>query len=638
MKLTRKHICLAFALLLIAISTAFAYSSNITAKSADYVEGEVLVVMKSAPMASAVKSAAKMSSASAARICASAAASLAGSVNATSVQTYNALSASSGNVFAHLRSKTKTADELITELKKDTRVLAVSKNYISKIANTTPNDPKWSEQWGPKTINAPAAWDTTTGSNDVVVAVLDTGVIYDHEDLAANMWRGASGDYGRMFHDNGSFDVITGTGGTSGATLTDWARVGDINGHGTHCAGIIGAVGSNGKGVAGVNWNVKILTVGVFTLMEDDDGLNVGAYDTDTINGLNYITGLKNSGVNIMAANMSFGGESPVQADDSVYGQALRTASEAGGTGILICMAAGNEASNLDELKGEDGTEYRNYPSAFRFAGTLSVGATQSDDKRASYSNYSPSGKWVDVFAPGTEILSTCRSSSLSEYPADKQAVHSTGYRSINGTSLATPMVAGAAALLSAARPGWTAADIKSLLINNATSICKTGFSKYGQIDLGAAMNASKTDKVFVSSISLGGSGAGTTSGNAFQTSSNSAQGSSMYIGDMLQINATVSPPNALNSILAWDSSDTAVATVDTDGLVTAHSAGTAVIMAKATDASGESASYAVTVTEKPQPQPEPTPSSGGGGCSAGLGAAALLFAVLAPVIYRRRH
>ena len=590
MKRTTKYIYLILTIFLLA-SAAFAYSAN-AAKAPKYVEGEALVVMKSSAVASAAGNTART-----AQACSSAAASLAASVNASSVQTFDALSASSGKLFAHLRSDTKTADELISALKKNPNVIAASKNYISK-AVKEPNDPMWGDQWGQKKIKAPEAWDTTTGSSDVVAAVIDTGVTYDHPDLKDNMWRDEGGDgrYGMMFHDNGSATVITGIGGTANAAMTDWERVGDVSGHGTHVAGIIGAVGDNSTGVAGVNWKVKILTVGVFSYIPSWD--DTGAYDSDTMKGLNYIADLKRSGVNIVAANMSLGGARELQSDNSAYGQAIKAASKAGDKGILICMAAGNDGYDLDDLTDDYGNEMRNYPSSYKFAATLSVGATASDDKIAIWSpqgsNYSPSGKWVDVFAPGSEILSTCRTTPLSEYPAGNQTYNYAGYTSISGTSMATPMVTGAAALLSAKYPEKSAADIKALLINNATDVCKSGFSRYGQIDLAEAMKAGSADVVSVESIALSQAAS---SGSSVGKAAAAEPSSTLYVDNTLDIQCTITPDNATNKILEWESSKEGVATVDADGMVTAHSGGTTVITARATDGSNEvSNSYSVKV------------------------------------------
>ncbi|MDO4988719.1 MAG: S8 family serine peptidase, partial [Synergistes sp.] len=473
---------------LLSLMILSAASAPSFAGAREYVEGDVIVVLKSGTSLNTMST-----NTSALSVCTSAANVTAASVGATTLHTYNELSKSSGGkVFAVLHSDTKTSDQLISELKNDPNVIAVSKNYISKLHNTDeaaktlsvkPNDTLYSQQWGLKTINAEGAWEKTVGSDEVVVAVIDTGVLYDHEDLAANMWH-SGGIYGKMFHDDGKVTDITGR-STSGASVTDWDRVGDIHGHGTHVAGIIGAVGNNGKGVCGINQKVKILTVGVFSVA----GGSVGGYDSDVINGLNYVAGLKNSGVNIRAANMSFGRWTSETL--SVYEEALRAASNAGKSGILFCVSAGNDSANIDSSAAGSGEKL--YPACFRVDNMLTVGASTSENRPANYTNYSASGKYVDVFAPGTDILSTCRTTALSGYADSSQIYDSSGYISKSGTSMAAPMVTGAAALLAAAYPEMTAAGIKALIVNNGTNVCRSGYSRYGLIDLSAAMKSGNT-------------------------------------------------------------------------------------------------------------------------------------------------
>lgn len=525
------------------------FSTTAYSQEMEFVEGEVLVIFKGSSKTNSVLNTQNID-----KVCKSEAIAVAQSVNAEVVDTFNALSLASGQIFAHFRSESKSADEMIGYLKNNQNVLAISKNYIEMMSTVTPNDPKWSSQWGPQKINAPAAWNTTTGDEEVVVAVIDTGIIYDHPDLAGNMWRDSNGYYGKMFHDNGSSNNITGIGGTDGATVSQWYRVGDVNGHGTHVAGIIGANGNNTIGVSGINWKVKLLTVGVFTVFSD----GTGAYSSDTIKGLNYITELRNAGVKIRVANMSLGGWQGSK--NTVYEAAVKTASEAGSGGILICIAAGNEYQNIDSPGRYPYFPYTSYigklpyPACFRFENTLTVGATTSGNSRASYSNYSSSGKWVDVFAPGSDIVNTCRISALTEYDAYDQTYDISGYTSISGTSMAAPHVTGAAALLCAAFPTKTAAEIKALLTSTATNVCKTGYSKYGQIDLGAAMEAGKDVGKKVTSITL----------------SVPNNDKTVLAGQTKQVMATVLPADADDPSVTWTSSNTGVATVDANGLVTA--------------------------------------------------------------------
>ncbi|MDO4988602.1 MAG: S8 family serine peptidase [Synergistes sp.] len=500
------------------ILTLFASSAY---AAADYIEGQVLVVLKNNN-----NGLAGLSTANAAEVCSAAAKSLASTVNANVVSTYNALSASSGHIFTLISSPTKTANELERELKQNPNVIAVSKNYFCKIVSPTKNEAvsaapdacgtasRFDEQWGLKKINVEKAWETTEGDRDVVVAVIDTGVMYDHPDLKDNIWDDGHGHCGKMFYSHSknydylsleamsndkavyqsSVDICTD--GVSGGKISgNWERVGDINGHGTHVAGIIGAVGNV---VNGVNKTVKILPVGVFSVLQLVPGLclGLGALYSDITSGLEYIAELKQSGVNIVAANMSLGGwtNEPSQ----YYFEVLDAASRAGDKGILMCIAAGNEEQDIDNPNG-DYSGAKPYPAYFctQIKNSLCVGASASNDVRSgssgASSNYSSLGKSVSVFAPGEQILSTCISYDIyCETPGDYPLVTmpSKGYGLLSGTSMATPMVTGAAALLAAAFPDKSASEIKRLLTRTATNVCRKGFSRYGQIDLAAAMRA----------------------------------------------------------------------------------------------------------------------------------------------------
>lgn len=455
------------------------------ASAADYAENQVIVLLRDSNAASSVMSAsAKQSSAAKA-------ASLAKSVGASALKSFPELTAGSGRSIALFSSEEKTADELISALKDTPEVIGVAKNYMRK-ALAEPNDPRWASQWGTKRIKAPEVWEAAaTGSDAVYAAVLDTGVIYDHPDLAANIsGKLPDGTYGKMFHDNGTVTDVVRSGTPSGdVTITnvnqvDYATVGDVGGHGTHVAGIIGAVGNNSIGVAGVNWKVKILPVGVFTVVENKEeksGWGTGAYDIDIIAALNYIVELKKTyGLNIRAANLSLGRwTEPVDQDKDPYAQAVKMASDAG---IIVCMAAGNEEQDIDAPTDPECVGKLSYPACFRFDNTISVGASNENDGlgKSSGSNYSTSGKWVDVMAPGDNIMST---TPFYSYAGSKD-YHRDGYDSWNGTSMATPMVTGAAALLCAVYPNKTANEIKTMLMNGAENVLKDGYSKYGLLNV----------------------------------------------------------------------------------------------------------------------------------------------------------
>ncbi len=320
----------------------------------------------------------------------------------------------------------------------------------------TPNDPQFTStgMYGLTKIGAPQAWDLSTGSSDVVVADIDTGMRYTHQDLAPNAWinpgeiagNGVDDDgngfiddyYGWDFRFNDS-DPIDLDSGVSGS-------------HGTHTAGTIGAVGNNLVGVVGVNWNVKLMTIKIF-----NNNNPPGGDDTTSamlVNAYSYIRMMKLRGINIRATNNSYGGCT----EACGYDQATKDGIDAmGDAGIVNVFAAGNDNHNNDI------NPTTSYPSVYTSPSIIAVAASTSTDARASFSSYGPIS--VDLAAPGQGILSTVP----------------TGYSTFSGTSMATPHVAGAVALLSAYSPDLSVASLKASLLNNVdvlaawNGIVKTG-------------------------------------------------------------------------------------------------------------------------------------------------------------------
>ena len=321
-------------------------------------------------------------------------------------RTFTGIARVSERNILHLTSDSQqSTEELIQTLLSDPSVESVQRNYIVRASQTRPNDPLYKNLWGMENIGMPKAWHYhATGSRDVVVAVFDSGINHDHPDLQANMARDSFGNHGRSFRGRIS----------NGNTRDD-------DGHGTHVAGIIGAVGNNGVGVAGVNWEVGLLAVKVLH----------GSPPTGTVNnvidGINYVLSEKRNGLNIRVANMSLGGWMSPQANNSPQAVAIQSLSDAG---IITVMAAGNESQNLNNPTGRYEGQ-RHYPSSFRLNNTISVGAINPQNARSTYSNYG--NQWVDIAAPGDNILST--------HLGD-------GYKQLSGSSMAAPHVAGAAALL----------------------------------------------------------------------------------------------------------------------------------------------------------------------------------------------
>ncbi|MEM8837623.1 MAG: S8 family peptidase [Pseudomonadota bacterium] len=308
-----------------------------------------------------------------------------------------------------------------------------------------PNDPSYPPQWGFPKIKAPSAWDKLTDSGKLVIAVIDTGVDYRHPDLFANMWTNPGETPNNGVDDDGN-GIIDDVHGANFVPSTPTGDPMDDNQHGTHVAGTIGAVTDNNLGVAGVNWTTKIM--GVKFLSANGSGSTAGA-----IRSIDYAIRMK---ADIM--NNSWGGGG--------FSQGLKDAIEAAdNAGILFVAAAGNAGTNNDTNP--------HYPSSYDVPNVLAVMATDQNDNRASFSQFGAAS--VDMGAPGVDILSTTPNSS---------------YASFNGTSMATPHVAGAAALVWAGNPSLSHLDLKKRLMATADVIpALAGTSQTGaRLNLAAAL------------------------------------------------------------------------------------------------------------------------------------------------------
>lgn len=300
--------------------------------------------------------------------------------------------------------------------------------------------------------DADAAWTAGhTGSSSVYVGIIDEGAKFDHEDLSGNIKN--PGEFGKTAgvddDGNGYIDDIYGW-DFAGNDKTTYDGTGDD--HGTHVAGTIGALGGNGKGVAGVNWNVTMISAKFL-------GAN-GGTTANAVKAVDYITDLKTRrGLNIVATNNSWGGGG--------YSQALYDAIErANQAGILFIAAAGNgnqggKAINIDSRPS--------YPASYNNSNIISVAAISSNGAIASFSNYGTIS--VDLGAPGVGIYSTLPS----------------GYGSYSGTSMATPHVTGAAALYKSTHAAATAVDIKSAILGSVTPTA----SLNGKTATGGRLNVS---------------------------------------------------------------------------------------------------------------------------------------------------
>lgn len=317
----------------------------------------------------------------------------------------------------------------LAQLQADPSVAYAEPNYVLT-AFLTPNDPRFSQQYHLNNtgtpsadIDAPAAWDITTGT-DVVVAVIDTGVDYNHPDLRDNIWTNTRETVnGRDDDGNGYIDDIRG-----------WDFVNndnnpmDDNRHGTHVAGIIAARGNNSTGVSGVNWSARIMPIKF--LSATGSGSTARA-----ISAIEYAVA---NGAKI--SNNSWGGGAASQA----LGDAISAAERAG---HLFVAAAGNNNGNNNDVNPT-------FPSSYPNNNVISVAATTNTDALAGFSNIG--ARSVDVGAPGASILST---------------VTNNGYANLSGTSMAAPVVAGAAALVWAANPSLSSTQVKQAIMNNADQI-----------------------------------------------------------------------------------------------------------------------------------------------------------------------
>ncbi len=347
---------------------------------------------------------------------------------------------------AHLRELTFTDGRHLAEafeaLVHSGDVEFVEPNLLVEALDVVPTDPSWSQQWGPQKINAPKAWQLE-GTDDVVVAVIDTGISYTHPELQNLMWRnpgevpgnGVDDDHDGYIDDVYGYDFAN----DDGDPLDDHF-------HGSHCAGIIGAE-HNGIGIAGLSRHVRFMALKFLAA-------NGSGAISNAVRALDFAVA---KGAKISNNSWGGGGYSASMHASLIAAEAAQH---------LFIAAAGNASSDNDAVAA--------YPANYPVENVISVGASTSTDDRASFSNWGATT--VDLFAPGQSIYSL----SLNG-----------GYTSASGTSMAAPHVTGVAAMLrSTLGPNATYRELKSALLDSApkvaalSGLCVTG----GRLDANAAL------------------------------------------------------------------------------------------------------------------------------------------------------
>lgn len=415
-----------------------------------------------------------------------------------------------------IRSRSRNAATLLQNLSRNPDVELAEPNYIL-YATADPSDAYFDLLWGLKNtgqniggqsgtpeadIDAAGAWNISTGSTANVVGVVDTGVDYNHPDLAPNVWSAPS-----------SFTVtiggvqITCAAGTHGFNaIKRTCDPLDDNDHGTHVSGTIGAVGSNGQGVAGVNWTASIL--GLKFLSRSGSGLT-----SDAINAIEFAIQMKSKGIaNVRVLNNSWGG-------DGFSQSLLDEINRANANDMLFVAAAGND--------GRDNNSMAFYPANYDAPNVVSVAATDNRDTLASFSNYG--GTTVDLGAPGVYIVST---------------VLSGRYAYMSGTSMATPHVSGAAALV-LSKCALDTGALKSVLLTNVDHVSslsgKTGAN--GRLNVYSAINKCAAAPTPDFSLSASSASVSATAGNS--TASTITVESLNSFGGTVSLSASALPSGA---------------------------------------------------------------------------------------------
>ncbi len=363
-------------------------------------------------------------------------------IASTPISTLAVVKASSNGLSAMSEGQTLAA------LNADPNILSAEPNYIVQLDNPqgeligdwdpkkfkdSPNDPQMGKQWHHEKVNSVAGWAKEQGDKDFILAVTDTGVDFKHPDLAAKLMPGYNTVDGN--------DIVE-----------------DGNGHGTHCIGIAAAITNNGVGVAGMAPNVKVLPIQVLSKSGSGSYASVAE----------GIVQAADRGAKVIS--MSLGGPSSSAALTDAVNHAINK-------GALVVVAMGNSAHGSDDAP----VARPSYPAAT--PGVMSVGASDSKDKAARFTQ---AGKWISVIAPGVDIHAT--------FPTYATGMPGLSYGAISGTSMATPLVAGLAALVWSQNPKMTAQQVRERIESTSDDLGPDGYDilfGHGRVNAARALGAS---------------------------------------------------------------------------------------------------------------------------------------------------
>ena len=496
--------------------------------------------------------------------------------------------------------------DAITLYMQDPDVEYAEPNYLRSVRSTFPNDPLFSAQWALSNrlvpgadIHMPQAWDIISGNTGLVIAVIDTGIDYTHPDLTGNIWSNPGDPNCTSGSDNDHNGYV--------ADCRGWNFVGgnnnpmDDDGHGTHVSGIIGAVGNNALGIAGVIWNVKLMPLKIL------DATGEGTV-ADEAAAIEYAIA---KGAKVI--NASFAGDTFSNTEQSAI-------AAANASGVLFVTAAGNS-----ETGGSNNDVTPVYPGNYDLPNIISVAATDEQDMLASFSNYGKNT--VQVAAPGVDIVSTVPPALAKPFCGASPAA---GYEYCDGTSMSTPHVAGLAGLLESYYPNFSYRQARATIMRYVDLLP----TLQGRTASGGRVNAYKA---LSSLLAPDGLTAAAASSSAITLSwTDHATGEDGYVIEREAPGGTFSEIDRVGPGITTY--------FDNKGLLPSTAYAYRVSAFNTIPASSAYSNEATaTTTGSPQPPPPPPPSGGGGGCSVaargtGSEADALVFMIPLLAVYLMRR